>query len=86
MLEHSLQDNPSNQWRGTNSRIANLIRNDSSYLNALEKVIENSNDQEIDTYIDVAFDDDDLYYSIHRATIHIYGYKKVMENGRFTLN
>ena len=32
MLEHSLEDNPSDIWRGNDSRIAYLINHDSAYL------------------------------------------------------
>ncbi len=76
MLEHSLQDNPTSMTLGNESDIAELIKNDPVYLDALDKAIEESDGKTIDTDLeDIAFETDDLYYSIHRATIHVKGYK-----------
>ena len=44
MLEHALQDNPSDIVRGNDSRIAYLINNDKNYLDALDKAISESKD------------------------------------------
>ena len=61
---------------GNESDIAELIKNDPVYLNALDKAIEESDGKTIDTDLeDIAFKTPDLYYSIHRATIHVKGYK-----------
>ncbi len=76
MLEHSLQDNPTTMMMGNESDIAKLIVKDPVYLNALDKAIANSDGETIDTDLEgIAFDTPDLYYSIHKATIHVKGYK-----------
>ncbi len=76
MLEHSLQDNPTTMVMGNESDIAKLIVQDPVYLNALDKAIANSDGETIDTDLEgIAFDTPDLYYSIHKATIHVKGYK-----------
>ncbi len=76
MLEHSLQDNPTSMTLGNESDIAKLIVKDPVYLNALDKAIEESDGKTVDTDLkDIAFKTPDLYYSIHRATIHVKGYK-----------
>ena len=80
MLEHSLQDNPSDEWRDNNSRIAGLINNDPAYLSKLDEVIRASTTGVIDENLEgVKFKTGDLYYSIHKAAIHVNGYKQ--ENG-----
>ncbi len=77
MLEHALQDNPSDIVRKNDSRIAYLINNDKNYLSALDNVISNSKNGVIDTKIeDVVFDEGDLYFSIHSADIYVKGYKQ----------
>ena len=48
MLEHSLQDNPSDIWRGNDSRIAYLVNNDSAYLTKLDEAIKSSKNGKID--------------------------------------
>lgn len=76
MLEHSLQDNPTSMTLGNESDIAELIKNDPVYLDALDKAIANSDGKTIDVPLkDIQFNKKDLYYSIHRATIHVKGYK-----------
>ena len=90
LLEHSLQDNPEDVWRGNDSRIAWLINHSSTYKNALDQAIANSNGVSIDTDLkDIAFkpideDEADLYYSIHKANIHVTGYKQ--SNGQWLIN
>ena len=84
MLEHALQDNPSDIVRGNDSRIAYLINNDKNYLDALDKAISESKDGTIDTDLkDVRFKTGDLYYSIHKANIHVKGYKQ--DNGKWII-
>ncbi len=85
MLEHSLQDNPTAMLCGNESDIAKLIKKDPVYLNALDKAIANSDGNTIDVDLeDIAFKDKDLYYSIHRATIHVKGYKN--KDGKWIIN
>ncbi len=85
MLEHSLQDNPTTMVGGNESDIAKLIVKDPVYLNALDKAIKNSDGKTIDTDLeDIAFKTPDLYYSIHRATIHVKGYKN--KDGKWIIN
>lgn len=85
MLEHSLQDNPSDIWRGNDSRIAYLINNDSAYLQELDIAIKNAKDGWIDNKpIGVEFETGDLYYSIHKSTIYLNGYKR--EDGKWIIN
>ena len=77
MLEHALQDNPTDIYRDNNSRIAYLINTDSSYLEKLDEVISKSDNGKIIGYLsDIQFNNGDLYYSIHRATIYVEGYQK----------
>ena len=73
MLEHSLQDNPSDIYRDGESRIAGLIQNDSNFLQKLDNEIANSNGNTLSSDIGVSFDEADLYFSIHKASIHIEG-------------
>lgn len=85
MLEHSLQDNPSDIWRGNDSRIAYLINNDSAYLSKLDKAIKASKNGKISQNLEnIAFNNGDLYYSIHRATIYVEGYKQ--NNGKWIVH
>ena len=85
MLEHSLQDNPSDECRGNDSHIAYLINNDSAYLNALDAAILKSDDGIVKGYLNnITFRDGDLYYSIHRATIYVDGYKQ--NNGSWLIH
>ncbi len=82
MLEHSLQDNPTDIWRGNDSRIAYLINNDESYLKKLDAAISNSSNGRISGPLDnISFENGDLYYSIHAATIYVDGYKQ--DNGKW---
>ena len=77
MLEHSLQDSPDDIWRGNDSRIAYLVNNDKSYLSALDNKINSSKTGKIDGYLDIEpFKTGDLYYSIHKSSIYVSGYKK----------
>ncbi len=77
MLEHSLQDNPTDIWRGNDSRIAYLINNDESYLKKLDAAIASSSNGRISGSLDnISFENGDLYYSIHAATIYVDGYKQ----------
>lgn len=48
MLEHSLQDNPSDIWRGNDSRIAYLMNHDSAYLQELDKAIAEAENEKRD--------------------------------------
>ena len=73
MLEHSLQDNPSDIYRDGESRIAGLIQNDSNFLQELDNEIANSNGNTLSSDIGVSFNEADLYFSIHKASIHIEG-------------
>ena len=75
MLEHSLLSNPSNEYRGDSSRIAQLVKKDKSFLNALDLAISNSNGEKLNSKISVLFQEGDLYYSIHRCDIQLNGYK-----------
>ena len=85
MLEYSLQDNPSDVWRGNDSRIAYLINNDAEYLSKLDAVIKSSNNGKVDQYLnDIMFQTGDLYYSIHKATIHVEGY--LQKNGKWIIH
>ncbi len=88
MLEHSLQDNPSDIWRGNDSRIAYLMNHDSAYLQGLdEKIAEAENEKRdwIDNKkISVEFENGDLYFSIHRMDIYLNGYKR--EDGKWIIN
>lgn len=76
LLKHSLQRNPEKVVRDNYSRIAWLINNHPSYLIELDKVIKDSNGKTIDKTFDVNFENGDLYYSIHRGTVHVNGYKR----------
>ncbi len=85
MLEHALQDNPSDIWRGNDSRIASLINNDKVYLDKLDEAIKASKDGTIDTDLeDIRFKNDDLYYSIHKANIHVTGHRQ--SNGKWIVH
>ncbi len=84
LLEHSLQDNPDNVWRGNDSRIACLINNDDAYLSALDNAIRSANGNTINQNLAVSFNTGDLYYSIHNANIHIEGY--VQDNGSWLIH
>lgn len=79
MLEHSLQDNPSDKWRGNDSRIAYLVNTSKPYLDALDTALSQSKDGKVNGYLtDIAFGPEtgDLYYSIHNASIYVDGYKQ----------
>ena len=85
MLEHALQDNPSDIWRGNDSRIAYLINNDPVYLNSLDEAIKSSKDGTIDTDLqNIQFNEKDLYYSIHKANIHVTGHRQ--SNGKWIVH
>ena len=85
MLEHSLQDNPSNIWRGNDSRISYLVNNDTAYLSKLDNAIASSRDNTLNNYkISVQFNDGDLYYSIHKSDIYLTGYKR--NDGKWIIN
>ena len=85
LLEHSLQDNPNDVWRGNDSRIAYLINNDPAYLDKLDNAIQASKDGKINQNLEgIAFNSGDLYYSIHLATIHVEGYKQ--NNGKWIIH
>ena len=74
LLEHSLQDKPSDVYRGNDSHIAELIKDDSTF-----NVVINDLMNEIDADYagselfwarqSVAFNSGDLYYAIHNCTI-----------------
>ena len=77
MLEYACQDNPNAIWRGTDSRIANLINNDPAYLSALDAKIRLSTNGKIDGFLEnVQFNTGDLYYSIHKSTVYVNGYRQ----------
>lgn len=85
LLEHSLQDSPSDVYRDNNSRIAYLINNDSAYLRALDRAIASSDNGKVIGYLDnIVFESGDLYYSIHKSTIYVDGYQK--ENGQWIIH
>lgn len=85
MLEHSLEDNPSNIWRGNDSRIAYLVNHDSAYLTALDKKIKSSWNGKVEGYLDTdPFKTGDLYYSIHKSNIYVSGYKQ--KNGKWIVH
>lgn len=76
LLKHSLEDKPKDVYRDNNSRIAQLIKNDSVFLDRLDKAIAESNGKTLDTTLkDVAFESGDLYYSIHKGKIKVTGKK-----------
>ncbi|MBQ3124094.1 MAG: hypothetical protein IJC09_01565 [Clostridia bacterium] len=79
LLEHSLQDNPSDVERGNDSRIAYLVNTSEEYLSELDKLIKKSKSGVIENgELEVIFGEKtspDLYYSIHKATIYVNGYK-----------
>lgn len=77
LLEHSLEDNPLDVWRGDDSRIANLIKNNQAYLDALDRAIENSNGKTLDDVLEgVRLKKGDLYYSLHKVDIKVLGDKR----------
>lgn len=85
VLEHSLQDNPDDITRGNDSRIAYLINTDEAYLTALDEKIKNSKNGRIEGELkDIEFKKRDLYYSIHKATINVDGYKQ--KNGKWIIH
>ena len=88
MLEHSLQDNPSDIWRGIDSRIAYLMNHDSAYLQELDKAIAEAENEKRDWMdnkkIIVTFDTGDLYYSLHTNTIYLNGYRR--KDGKWIVN
>ena len=85
MLEHSLEENPSDIWRGNDSRIAYLINHDSAYLEELDKAISNANDGKLENkLISVQFNTGDLYYSIHKSDIYLTGYER--QDGTWIVN
>ena len=88
MLEHSLQDNPSDIWRGNDSRIAYLVNHDVAYLQGLDEAIAEAEDGKRDWLdnkkIIVTFDTGDLYYSLHTNTIYLNGYRR--EDGKWIVN
>ena len=90
LLEHSLQDNPSNVYRGNDSRIAYLMNQEDSYLNAVDNAIKNSNGTNFYVVLKgddntVEFNRGDLYYSIHGTTaVTLKGYK--LNNGQWAVN
>lgn len=89
LLEHALQDNPSNQYRGNDSRIAWLVNTDPNYLSALDAAIKKSNGRTIDTTIDVRFETNtpkgkDLYFSLHNVRVKVQGYKR--EDGKWIVH
>ena len=87
LLEHSLQDNPSDVYRDNYSRIANLVNTSKPYLDALDTALSQSKDGKVNGYLnDIAFGPEtgDLYYSIHNASIYIDGYKQ--NNGAWIIH
>ena len=85
MLKHSLQDNPPDITRDSTSRIAQLINNSPEYLKAIDDKIAHARAGYIDDVISVSFKDtEDLYYSIHKADIHIKGRRDYY--GKWSIN
>lgn len=84
MLEHSLQSKPSNVYRWNDSRIASLVKSDAAFLKELDKAIINSDGNTLSCFISVMFGNGDLYYSIHRSSIKLNGYK--MNNGKWNIS
>lgn len=80
MLEHSLQDNPDHVWRGNDSRIANLINKDPAFNEALNTVLQSQTNNKDGFFsvsdVSVAFTTGDLFYSIHRSSFILIGYKQ----------
>ncbi len=84
LLKHSLQPKPEDVYRDDNSRIAQLIKKDPAFLKELDIAIANSDGKTLDTTISVSFEQDDLYYSIHKNDIKLTGYKD--ENGKWKIS
>ncbi len=80
MLEYACQDNPSNQWRGDDSRIAGLMKEDSAFKDMLNIVINDNrsaNSFSESSARNVAFEGgSDLYYSIHGCSMWFSGTKQ----------
>ena len=79
LLEHSLQDDPSDVYRGNDSRIAELMRGDSEFNRVLDEVIAGISSSSRTNGVffakrQVDFNSDDLYYSIHGCNISFIGY------------
>lgn len=84
LLYHSLQQKPSDLTYGDNSRIANQIKSDKAFDASLKNMLLHySNENYINEYIGVEFNEGDLYYSIHRATIYVSGKRNY--NGKWEL-
>ena len=76
LFEHSLQSNPNDVYRGDGSRIANLVKEDGQFKSTLNDVLkENENENYFNVNKDVYFNNGDLLYSIHAATITFSGTK-----------
>lgn len=74
MLKHSLEENPEKVVRGDDSRIANLMKNDKEYLTKLDEVLKTKKDGVIDEDLKgVIFSEEDLYFSINKAEVHVTG-------------
>ncbi len=75
MLEHSLEENPSDIVRYNDSNIAYKINNSKEYLDKIDELIRNSKDGIIDKPGEsISFSDNDLYLSINKAEFHIKGF------------
>ena len=76
LFEHSLQNNPTNVYRGDGSRIANLVKEDSQFKSTLNDIIEEyKNENFFNTSKDIYFNTGDLLYSIHATSITFSGTK-----------
>ena len=88
MLEYACQDNPLNQQRGNDSRIANLIKEDAAFQNVLNTVINENgylNSFSESQARGVAFEGGtDLYYSIHKCSMWFSGVKQ--SDGSWIIN
>ena len=90
LLQHALEDNPSDIYRGNNTRIAWLVNTNKAYLKELDKAIRKSNGRTIAGSIDVDFDpgtttkENDLYFSIHSASIKVNGFKR--DDGKWIIH
>ena len=89
LLQHALEDNPSDIYRGNNTRIAWLVNTNKAYLKELDKAIRKSNGRTINTSFIVDFDpgtpeEYDLYFGIHSAGIEVDGYKR--DDGKWIIH
>lgn len=69
-----MQNNPEDVYRGDDSRIAQLIKNDSAFKKVLDKIVKNYNNKNEFVITDsVYFNSGDLLYSIHASNVTFTG-------------